>query len=128
MVVTALLLALDDAGAAEVASHEAIANQGYGYGAGGQGYNDQGPQAQAGYGYGGYGEQATGAATQVGQHHHPMPDGLSQHNPESHRISGSAHSGCIDPTFSAVPRAVSVPVRWACSYAGVVPCRRSALS
>ena len=65
VVVTALLLALDDAGAAEVA------NQGYGYGAGGQGYDDQGPQAQAGYGYGGYGEQATGAATQVGQHHHP---------------------------------------------------------
>ena len=71
VVVTALLLLVDDAGAAELAAHEAKANQGYGYGAGGQGYDDQGPQAQAGYGYGGYGEKATGAATQVGQHHQP---------------------------------------------------------
>ena len=63
VVVTALLLALDDAGAAEVA------NQGYGYGAGAQGYGYGGTQAPAygGYaaGYGGYAEQATGAKAQV---------------------------------------------------------------
>ena len=69
VVVTALLLLVDDAGAAELAAHEAKANQGYGYGAGAQGYGYGGTQAPAygGYaaGYGGYAEQATGAKAQV---------------------------------------------------------------
>ena len=66
VVVTALLLLVDDAGAAELAAHEAKANQGYGYGAGVQGYGDEGTQAQAGSGYGGYADQPTGAEAQVG--------------------------------------------------------------